>query len=303
MPPLVSSSTFLHSWSLPLTGGSPFTAAAEPPSVDVRSLSEMEILENRDDLPISPDPVLRKEVRPLDLSPFSMKKWGEGAMSWVDILAINESPSGTLRKTLSLGAKLLFKNLTDNCLDDFIEIVFVKDSWLTTDILFQGLCLVNRLTRRYPEWYQGLLKDDPPYTISKHSEDGEDRPGNGVEQIKWTESTSLRCFLAVLMLSNKFHSDVTYDTESVCRVVDIVREYQIEAGMQKTNTRACPTDGVYLRQKSSHLNQCELRVWEALGCTVWVTPQEFNACGAYAHTLGLVASMGCQWPKVKNEIK
>ncbi|CCW60412.1 unnamed protein product [Phytomonas sp. EM1] len=329
-----STSTFQNSISL--SEGNPFTIAAKLSSISLLPLSGW----GEDAGQSDSTTVLRSGE-----APPPAHRTGAVMLEkpWINPSAGDAQESYALKKILCRGAKLTFQDFTNNNLDELMDIIFVESSWATTDILLHTLCLVNRLTERYPQWYQRPPADDagdreaaarahaetsrdspytllshstrgggegpsshttPHFSICDHSENGEDPSRGGMERIRWTKSTSLRCFLAALMLSNKFHGDTTYDAVSVCAVVDSVREYQRsgispfaaapreggeEDGLEippKAHARPSSSGGVYLRLRPAHLHRCERRVWEALGCSVWVTVEEYDMCGAHVYARG-----------------
>ncbi|CBZ29620.1 hypothetical protein, unknown function [Leishmania mexicana MHOM/GT/2001/U1103] len=57
-----------------------------------------------------------------------------------------------LRAHIAVNAKLLLHTLTGYEADDIIDLLYVNETWFSAEVLIYALCLVNRLTSRYPSW-------------------------------------------------------------------------------------------------------------------------------------------------------
>ncbi|GET91569.1 hypothetical protein, unknown function [Leishmania tarentolae] len=70
-----------------------------------------------------------------------------------------------LRAHIAINAKLLLHTLTGHEADDIIDLLYVKEMWFSTEVLIYALCLVNRLTSRYPNW-SGRHSEANPADVS-----------------------------------------------------------------------------------------------------------------------------------------
>lgn len=92
-------------------------------------------------------------------------------LSSLPLCAVTASPlyrqsaeDETLRAAIAANAKQLLHAVTGVEADEIIDLLYVKETWFSTEVLVYALCLANRLTLRYPHWV--LVSHDTDYDNS-----------------------------------------------------------------------------------------------------------------------------------------
>nr|CAJ2478694.1 unnamed protein product [Leishmania braziliensis] len=70
----------------------------------------------------------------------------------ISLLYKLSAEDAALRARIAVNAKVLLNVLTGYEADDIIDLLYVNEAWFSTEVLIYSLCLVNRLTFRYPSW-------------------------------------------------------------------------------------------------------------------------------------------------------
>ncbi|KAG5470631.1 hypothetical protein LSCM1_01877 [Leishmania martiniquensis] len=233
-----------------------------------------------------------------------------------------------VRASIAANVKLLLRTLTGYEADDIIDLLYVNEKWFSTEVLIYALCLVNRLTFRYPSWYAPRVEvdsgdastpDSPvhcsyssrvqtpnsalPHVCSSTSSDvshvdneNEIRVSDGLpesrEQSHSGGNSSLgdvfnryntrRRIVALLLIAGKFHGDVVYKTSSLASALNKFRDEKCAAAALASSTAAASFKPMASRPlprvAPAHLGQCEKRLFQELGCTVFVHRHEYQQC-------------------------
>ncbi|KAG5470216.1 hypothetical protein LSCM4_02910 [Leishmania orientalis] len=233
-----------------------------------------------------------------------------------------------LRARIAVNAKLLLHALTGYEADDIIDLLYVNEAWFSTEVLIYALCLVNRLTFRYPSWYAPRAEEDcghasmpdspahgsvrPIVQNSHHvlshvcsstssdashvDNDDEIRVGEGPPELTEHSHTSgtsslgdvfnrhntRRRIVALLLIAGKFHGDVVYKTSSLATALNKFRDEKSVAAALAASTATTSLNSLASRPlpriAPAHLGQCEKRLFQELGCTVFVHREEYQHC-------------------------
>ncbi|AYU81784.1 hypothetical protein, unknown function [Leishmania donovani] len=252
----------------------------------------------------------------------------------VPLLYKLSAEDAALRADIAVNAKLLLHTLTGYEADDIIDLLYVNETWFSTEVLIYALCLVNRLTSRYPSWRaehaeadrvdasavdspvrcsytSGVQTLSPTLThvCSSTSSDTShvdnedditmnDRVSEPKERIRSSSTNNFsdvfnrhntrRRVVALLLIAGKFHGDVVYKTSSLANALNKFRDEK--RSLQEQCAAAAPTAPTATtpaklmpsrpppRIAPAHLGQCEKRLFQELGCTVFVHRKEYQHC-------------------------
>ncbi|KAG5496286.1 hypothetical protein JKF63_02587 [Porcisia hertigi] len=75
----------------------------------------------------------------------------------------------SLRAKIAVNAKLLLHSLTGYEADDIVDVLYVKETWFSIEVLIYALCLINRLTCRYPNWSAPHNRTNPDEVSAENS--------------------------------------------------------------------------------------------------------------------------------------
>lgn len=274
---------------------------------------------------------------------------------WTAEVYTRASEDAAYRARIAEAAKRLFHDLTAGFLvDPLIDLLYVKESWFSTEVLLHALCLVNRITARHPNWYAAaahssaaaadgaeageeeshppkrqawgsagsndpLMSSSLPRICSSTSSD-QSTPkaeeadsskqqlgssscssvsvpsSNGSRLEVLTRSNCGRCFVALLLLSSKFHGDIVYTTKSIAKALNDLREAEKQRNATEETEHAASPQGSETqeaaaasspsppvscklqRMEPGRLGQCEQRMFKELNCTVWIHLPEYRCC-------------------------
>lgn len=69
-----------------------------------------------------------------------------------------------LRASIATNVKHVFHALTGFDVDEIIDLLFVKETWFSAEVVIHALCLVNRLSFRFPHWCDHAIESDTDST-------------------------------------------------------------------------------------------------------------------------------------------
>lgn len=65
-----------------------------------------------------------------------------------------------VRAAIAVNAKHVFHALTGFDVDEILDLLYVKETWFSTEVVIHALCLVNRLSFRFPSWCEHAIESD-----------------------------------------------------------------------------------------------------------------------------------------------
>ena len=84
----------------------------------------------------------------------------DGCSVHVPVVYKRAAEDGKVRAAIAVNAKNVFHALTGFEADDIFDLLFVRETWFAAEVVIHALCLVNRLSLRFPHWCDHAIESD-----------------------------------------------------------------------------------------------------------------------------------------------